>query len=68
MSAIYARRWKLPALENDEIDESERRGIYFCYSDRLRCSVAILNCREYVFVVRLSKVVQVPLFPDTLVF
>ena len=58
MSAIYARRWKKSALQDAAIDECERRGLYFCYSESLRATVAVLNFREYMFAVRLSKVCQ----------
>jgi hypothetical protein len=58
MSAIYSRRWKPKTLDEVEIDECERRGVYLCYSNSLRSAVAILNFREYVFLLRLSKVCQ----------
>ena len=58
MSAIYSRRWKRGALANASVDDCEKRGAYFCYSLSLKAAVAVLNFREHVFVMRLSKVSQ----------
>jgi hypothetical protein len=58
VSAVYARQWNPPLMDDEALEAEEAKGIYFGYCGELRSFVGVLNFAEFCFLLKLTKVNQ----------